>query len=278
MMRHDRKAGFSAVVLALLLAGTACTVVESRRPCPCWATINLDRFSELKNYEDVLTDILINSSLIRSETVALADYVTQPYVQKLKDRIPTTVSCANGFDGMTVRSDSLVCDRGSEVSRVWTASLTQECDGDCAYFDLQPHKDYTTVTFVVLGIVSADDFEYDMRVRANYNGMRLRDRKPIEGAYLAYLRPLEAGVTFELRVPRQLDDEMVLDILSPRSDRSYTTDDRIDVIPLGQRLKAQGFSWDKENLDDVVVTIDIARLDVGVIISEWKEEAFDENI
>ena len=276
-MKCYKKTFFLATVL-FLLADSACTVIEPRQHCPCWATINLERFSELKNYEDVLTNILINSSLINSETVALADYVAQPYEKKLKDRIPTTVSCASGFDGMTARSDSLICDRGSEVSRVWTASLTQECEGDQAYFDLQPHKDYTTVTFVVLGIVSADEFDYDMRVRANYNGIRLRDRKPVEGAYLAYLRPLEAGVMFELRVPRQLDDEMVLDLLVPRSDRIYTTDDRIDVIPLGHRLKAQGFSWDKEDLDDAVVTIDMARLDVGVIISEWKEEAIDEVI
>ena len=277
-MRHDRKAGFSAVVLAFLLAGTACTVVESRQPCPCWATINLEHFRELKNYEDVLTGILTSSRLIENETVSLTDYVSLPYEKELKDRVPTTVSAASGFEDMTMRSDSLVSDRGAEVSRLWTASLTRDCDGDMAFFNLQPHKDYSTVTFIVLGVVSADEFDYDMRVRANWNGVRLRDRKPVEGAYVAYPRPLEAGVMFEVRVPRQMDDEMVLDLLAPRSDRDYTLDDRVEVIPLGQRLKSQGFSWDKEDLDDAVVTIDLARLNAGVIVSDWSEEAFDEKI
>lgn len=278
MMRHDRKACFSAVVLFLLLVGTACTVAESRQPCPCWATINLEHFRELKNYENVLSGILTSSRLIENETVSLTDYIVQPYEKELRDRVLTTVSAASGFEDMTIRSDSLVSDRGAEVGRIWTASLTQDCDCDLAYFDLQPHKDYATITFVILGIVSADEFDYDMRVRANWNGVRLRDRKPVEGAYAAYLRPLEAGGMFEVRVPRQMDDEMVLDLLMPRSDREYTLDDRIEVISLGQRMKAQGFSWDKEDLDDAVVTIDLARLDAGVIVSEWSEEAFDEKI
>lgn len=277
-MRHDRKAGFSAVVLSFLLAGTACTVVESRQPCPCWATINLEHFRELKNYEDVLTGILTSSRLIENETVSLTDYVSLPYEKELKDRVPTTVSAASGFEDMTMRSDSLVSDRGAEVSRLWTASLTRDCDGDMAFFNLQPHKDYSTVTFIVLGVVSADEFDYDMRVRANWNGVRLRDCKPVEGSYVAYPRPLEAGVMFEVRVPRQGDDEMVLDLLVPRSDRDYTLDDRVEVIPLGQRLRSQGFSWDKEDLDDAVVTIDLARLNAGVIVSDWSEEAFDEKI
>ena len=277
-MRHDRKTGFSAVVLALLLAGTACTVVESRRPCPCWITINLDHFGELKNYEDVLTGILTSSRLIENETVSLTDYVSQPYEKELKERVTTTVSAASGFEAMTMRSDSLVSDRGAEVSRLWTASLTRDCRDDLEYFELEPHKDYATITFVILGIVSADEFDYDMRVRANWNGVRLRDRKPVEGAYVAYPRPLEAGVMFEVRVPRQGDDEMVLDLLVPRSDRGYTLDDRVEVIPLGQRLKSQGFSWDKEDLDDAVVTIDLARLNAGVIVGDWNDESFDEKI
>lgn len=278
MMRHDRKAGFSAVVLAFLLAGTACTVVESRRPCPCWATINLDHFRELRNYEDVLTGILTSSRLIENETVSLTDYVSQPYEKELKERVPTTVSAACGHEAMTMRSDSLVSDRGAEVGRLWTASLTRDCSDDLEYFELEPHKDYATITFVILGIVSADEFDYDMRVRANWNGVRLRDRKPVEGAYLAYPRPLEAGVMFEVRVPRQGDNEMVLDLLVPRSDRDYTIDDRVEVIPLGQRLRSQGFSWDKGDLDDAVVTIDMARLSVGVEVSEWGEENLDETI
>ena len=277
-MRLDSKLGLSAALLSLLLAGTSCTVRESRQPCPCWATINLEHFMELKDYKDVFTGILTSTSLIESETVALTDYAAQPYEKKLVSRIPHTISSACGFEAMTVRSDSLVCDRGAEVSRVWTASLTQDCNDDLVYFDLQPHKDYTKITFIVLGIVSSDEFQYDMRVRANYNGIRLRDRKPVEGPYLAYVRPLEAGVMFEVRVPRQADDEMVLDMLAPRSDRMYTVDDRFDVIPLGQRLKAQGFSWDKEDLDDAVVTIDFARLSVGVTVTEWTEDSLDETI
>lgn len=277
-MRLHSKTVLLTLLLPVILAGPACTVIESRQPCPCWATIEMERFRNLMGYEDVRTGIFTGGYLLESETAHLADYVTQPYEKALRDRVPTTVSAACGFEGMMFRSDTLFSNKGAETGRLWTASLTQDCDGDLAYFDLEPHKDYTAVKFVIVGIVSVDEFEYDMRVRANYNGLRLRDRKPVEGAYVAYPRPLEAGMMFEVRVPRQMDDEMVLDLLVPRDDRDYTLDDRVDVIPLGRKLVQQGFSWEKEDLDDAVVTIDVSRLDIGVIVSEWKEETFDENI
>lgn len=277
-MRLRGKISIPVILYSLFVAVTACSIKESRQLCPCWATINLEHFEELMDYEFAITDVITGSRLIEDETVVFSDYAAQPYEKKLEHRIPTTISAACGFEAMSSHSDSLICERGSEVSRLWTACLTRDCNGDHAWFDLHPHKDYTTITFIVLGIDSSDEFMYDMRVRANYNGIRLRDRKPVEGPYLAYVRPKEAGVMFDVRVPRQADDEMVLDMLVPRSDRLYTVDDRIDVIPLGPRLKSQGFDWGKEDLDDAVVTIDFARLNANVKVKEWDEEEINETI
>ena len=277
-MRPDGKISLPAVLVSLFVAGTACSIKESRQLCPCWATVNLAHFEELMDYEYARTEIITGSRLIEDETVAFSDYAARPYEKKLEHRAPTTIAAACGYEAMSSHSDSLICKLGSEVGRVWTASLTQDCNGDYAWFDLHPHKDYTTITFIVLGIDSADEFMYDMRVRANYNGVRLRDRKPVEGPYVAYVRPREAGVIFDVRVPRQADDEMVLDMLAPRPDRTYTVDDRIDVIPLGLRLRSQGFDWGKEDLDDAVVTIDFASLSTNVIVREWKKEEIEETI
>ena len=83
---------------------------------------------------------------------------------------------------------------------------------------------------------------------------------------------------YEVRVPRQMDEEMVLDILIPRSDRDYTVDDRVDLMALGKKLSSQGFSWDKEDLDDVLVTIDYSRVIVSVEIGDWTEHGLDVEI
>lgn len=278
MRRKKRIAVHSVTVLLLYGTLFACTVKESRQECPCWAIFNLENFLELKDYEDVMTGILTANRLMDKETVALTDYAVRPYEKKLSSRITTTFTGAVGFDGMVCRSDSLVCDRGAECSSLWTANTTLPCDDDYVWVDLHPHKDYSKITFVVLGIASTDEFEYDLRVRANYNGIRLRDRKPVEGSYLAYARPLEAGAMYEVRVPRQMDEEMVLDILIPRSDRDYTVDDRVDLMALGKRLSSQGFSWDKEDLDDVLVTIDYSRVIVSVEIGDWTEHGLDVEI
>ena len=125
---------------------------------------------------------------------------------------------------------------------------------------------------------SGGEEEYDYRIRANSCGIRLRDRASVRGAFSAVADNPWTGSVYAVTMPRQNDYDAVLDILCHEETKMFTVDDYVSEIKLGAVMKASGYDWTKDSLDDIYVTIDFARATVSVGIEQWEDENVDDQI
>ena len=265
-------------ILPLLLPAfplVSCSIKESRAECPCYALIDLDEYAELSDAEDILVTVRGGGVSSNSE-VKLTDCLGCGHEEKV-GRSSVIFCSASGYGDMNVQSDSVRAPGNMEWGKIFSDGQIADCDDDICVVRMRPHKEYCTVIFLVVGVPS-EGLLFDMRVRANSDGVRLRDSKPLEGAYTAYVSGSFAGSVCSVRIPRQEDDNMVLDLLEHREDRTYTAEDILTSFPLGRMIRAQGFSWTKSSLDDVYITIDYSRMIADVSIIEWNEKDIEESI
>ena len=72
---------------------------------------------------------------------------------------------------------------------------------------------------------------------------------------------------FSLRIPRQGDDSLILNI--------YNTDSRGQVqkyllgFPLGREIAWTGFDWMQPSLPDIYIELQASMTDVDVTVKEW---------
>lgn len=254
----------------------SCSIKESRTECPCYALINLDEYAELPETKDVLLTVQ-NGREVRQKEVSMLDCLGKGH-EEVVSRSSTIFCSASGYEDMDRKSDSIRAPKNAEWGKLFSDGQVVDCNDDVRDVLMRPHKEYCTVIFLVVGIPTDEPQLYDMRVRANSNGIRLRDNRPLSGSYIAYITNSFVGSVSSIRIPRQEDDEMVLDLLLHRENRDYTVDDKVTTFPLGRMIKTQGFSWTKASLDDVYVKIDYSRMSPEISIREWDENKVEEQI
>lgn len=264
------------IPIFLVPSAISCSVKESRMSCPCYVNMNVDAFCALNGADDAMVSV-ISGSPTQKENITLSEYQGTGY-DIVVDRKTNCFSCVVGSEGMKNSGDSIICPENGEWSRVYADSKSILCDADDRYVEMVPHKEFCTITFVLVGLAAPDGYPYDIRVRAGSNGMRVKDRCPVEGNYTAFAVKSVSGTTYSVRVPRQKDSEMVMDLLNHSEDRVYTVEDRVKTFPLGLTMKNMGYNWEKEDLEDIYVTVDYVRASVSVRLDEWSEEYYDEGI
>ena len=70
---------------------------------------------------------------------------------------------------------------------------------------------------------------------------------------------------YEVRIPRQLRNEIVLELLDPSQDSNVP----VSVIDVGKALESKGFDWEKTDLDDMNVVVDFTRMQAFVEVVDW---------
>ena len=260
------------ILLWLIIQGacilTGCSVKESRTLCPCLVCVDMSRFGELHECDDVLFS-MVGNSRIEQMKVLMEEYGHKPFEIEVRGRYATTFCAAAGYSDMICRGDTLIARNNSEYPPLWTASDTERCDDDEAEVELVPRKDYALLLFSVKGLGASDDVQYELAIKAGSNGITLSNHSPVKGPYKAIAHKSQVGETFELRVPRQDDYELILEIVSGSSS---------DVLELGQLMEDYGYDWHKDDLDDIMVSVDFSKPELELKISKWVNYSIDENI
>ena len=268
--------GMRVLPVLFLILAVSCSIKEDRSPCPCYAKIDIDDFCELGNDTNALVSYNSYSGM-KSERVSLPETYGNVYEVEV-GRKSNWFSCISGASGMSVGEDCIVCPPGCEWNGVYAGARSLPCDSDDVFVEIMPHKEFCRITFVIVGLSSARTYPYDIRVRANSNGIRIHDCRPVEGEYCAYSSFNQSGTMTSVSVPRQTDDEMVMELLVHKDGHLYSDEDLVGTFPLGKMIREQGYSWEKEDLEDIYITLDYTRVSVSVSLNDWAEEHYDEGI
>lgn len=249
-------------ILAFLICG--CTVKEDRRDCPCYTLVNVDEFIASgfsRAMVSFSTDRLINR-----EEINLAQYEGTGYEQALP-RMSNRIAVVAGLYNSRISGDTLYVRKGLEADPVWLYTDKIICNDDGIVVAAVPRKQYCRLNIVVLGLKPWESFPYSFRVRSECNAINLYSCRPAEGEYCALAEHSPAGVCSVI-IPRQAESNLLLDIFNSR-DGSSLDGDAVFTLDLGARFRAEGYDWERIDLQDATVTIDYASLDMHLKIADW---------
>jgi len=266
-MFRIKKYSLLLTVAAALLCFASCSIKEDRTECPCWLTINYDAIIHMFDYKQALVTI-VASEVVCQENVDILplEGVGNEYAVPRRENI---VSCVVGHENLWWKSDSLTVPEGLDWGKVFLDSKYVDCSGDLAYTAVNVHKEYCQVNFILVGLNDASLYPFDIRVRGNNNGIRLRDRRPLHGRFTTYAQPENTAELFRARIPRQEANELTADLLYRRPDHDYAESDLVMTMNLGTALESVGYNWNKEDLDDLYVTVDFVLGTFSVSIMPW---------
>ena len=242
--------------LALLAAGTACTVKEDRGPCPCQLQVSFTDpdaagEAEMLGWRD---DRLFRDRVRIEES--------RPYWTKPVQKGTLFLSACKGIGEAFAEGRYMRIPPGSQADSLYAWFEEVDATGDLAFANVSFRKQFATVFLDIrkpAEVVGACQF----LVEGNSCGFDLLDFSPVAGPFRFAPVPRAGEQIVTFRVPRQGDSKLSVTI-QPENGAPAR-------FPLGEFIDRLGYSWKTEELQDIYVAVDLARGSVDVSIADWEE-------
>lgn len=247
---------------ALLAAAlSSCTVKEDRGPCPCVLDIYLEDSREH-------TERLAVSAWSEDERVFLDRIDTDQYPVTFQKKVPKgflSVSACGGIGSMTLKGDRLSIPEGKQSDPVWAYSGEEiDATGESAEDHVVLHKQYAAI-HVRLDSLALAAGNPVLRAVGNSDGLDIKTLQPTAGSFNC-LAELDADLTYIFNVPRQYDDSLILEV--------YLDGALSRIVQIGELIANAGYSWTKEDLDDIYLSLGVmASGSAGISVNGWDEES-----
>ena len=253
----------------VLLAGSGCSVLENREPCPCYLDID---------YREVLSSELsgipqwkVEVGLFDVSRCWMADYrlmdcpqLEEVSVEKARLRAVAVVHDhpLRSFlaDGTQIRYEE-----GNQIDALYVYTEEVDCTDEEATCVLHPHKQYSTLTFTD---EAGGDFcrQYNMVVRGTTCGFDATDFSALDGAYLYTVQEDDGQGEVRVRIPRQKRSDLLLEFWDKEDHLKRFT------CPVGLYLFAMGYDPDVPDLPDFEVRIDFRSGLLYLRVADWEDE------
>lgn len=245
--------------LPVILLCVACSVKENRGLCPCSLSV---RSSEpLKTEGDVLVSVIQEGLVVKQGMMSREDFESGNCVLTVPRR-PSVVTVFTGITRMnTVSGRTLGIISEQECDELYSCSAEARLEGDTGSCVVTPHKNYARLHLYVLGMPAGAS----LRVVGSVSGYDLVSLVPSEGLFLCGPREQENRSGWLLRLPRQLDDSLGLDITDADGQL-------VRSVGLGRIIADSGYSYSDEDLLDMSVTVDLTTSSALVHIIGWQTE------
>ena len=254
---------YAVLLLYAAWAGTACSVKEDRSDCPCLLSIYPDPGIDPDKFK-----IFGNTFLIRDlqsgEKYAhgLLSFDTYSYIPQraVTLRIPKSrVSLCSVFSSSGAADEFITIPDGCQADSVFVHLSAIDCTGETAQDTLRLLKQWCSL------YIHLDDSnrysEGDVRLEGRWNGFEAATLTPSPGIFNFAPDTLSRN-RFMIRLPRQADESLALEVRDPDSDY-------IKTYPLGEYIAKSRYDWKKHSLDDIIVYIDNSSVRIEVLTMEW---------
>ena len=137
-----------------------------------------------------------------------------------------------------------------------------DATGDCAHASVHLRKQFATV---FLDIRRSDETIRECRflVEGNTCGFDVLDFSPITGSFRFEPAPAAEETVITFRIPRQADDSLTVTV--------FPEDSPEVCLPLGEYIRQLEYDWKSEELQDIYLSIDLARGMVDLRVAGWEE-------
>ena len=250
-----RIANRAIAVPCLILALASCTVKEDRRVCPCTLEVS---FYDKENTDSPVTLVGWSETELFDVKIRTEDYPDS--YSRSAPRSMIHFGAAAGVATSVKVGHHLVVPEGFECDSLYTDCDYIDCTGETARTTVRFHKQFSSVHINVAN-ESYDPREYILEVKCGSCGIDMLSCRPVAGSF-SCVPDLYGEKEYRCRIPRQADDGMTLTV-------THLSGDEV-VFPLGAFVSSVGYDWDATDLQDIYVTLDIARGRVGVGVAGWE--------
>ena len=242
--------------LALIAAGTACSIKEDRGPCPCYLQVT---FTDPDAAGEALMLGWDDDRLFRDK-VRIEE--ARPYWTKPVRKGTLFLSACTGMDESFPEGRQMRIPPGTQADSLYAWSEEVDATGDLAYAKVSFRKQFATVFLDIrkpAEVVRSCQF----LVEGNSCGFDLLDFSPVNGTFRFAPVPRAGEEIVTFRVPRQGDTGLSVTIRPEGAAPAR--------FPLGEYIDRLGYSWKTEELQDIYVAVDLVRGLVDVRVADWEE-------
>lgn len=239
----------------------SCSIKEDRGPCPCHLNIFLENCAD---YSDMLSvsGWSLDARRLFLDRVDLGGN-TKVHTRKV-EKGSLTVSAYCNTGAMTLKGDRLVIPEGKQGDRLWAfAGDPVDAEGEYAEEHIFLHKQYADI-HIITDELSRNAGDMILRATGNTEGLSILSLAPETGKFSCFVtQPEESGWVFT--VPRQVDSSLELEV--------YLDGVLRKKIPVGKLVENSGYSWKKEDLDDIYMSFSLfSEFSAQISIAPWDTE------
>lgn len=253
-------------MLIMVLFTGACSVLEDRRPCPCYLTLDYRGVKGENPVPGGVCECRVYQPAVALSTeygeVAVPDLDVQA-VPKAESRV-VTVFHNRPLRHMLESGTAVTWEEGNAIDSVYAFSEYVDCTGEDAYCRIQSFKQFSTLTFED-GQQGAHLLQYNLIVLGATCGFDASTMEALDGPYLADVQETDDGGGI-VRVPRQKEASLKLEL--------WTKDDKTRVFsaPVGEYLFAMGYDPSAAQLPDYHIRIDFRAAQLYIRVADWEDE------
>lgn len=247
-------------MLALCLLPCACTVKENRSICPCDLLILPE--GPVETAGSVLVSIVQDGTLVGQEMLSREEFEAGG-CRITVNRGPTKVTVFTGITSMNLLQGRKLDIRSEhQCDELFSCSDDAELDGDNYEYPVSLHKNFARLYLTVLNIREG----MNICVNGSVSGYDLLNASPCEGCFSCPTENVDAAQGCCIRLPRQKDDSLVLDI--------EQEGETVRSVPLGALIESTGYSFEDEDLMDIAMTVDLEKSYASLSVLGWKSVTF----
>ncbi len=251
--------------LAMVGLHASCSVLEDRRPCPCFLDVDytyiLDGAFGADPSGFVRVEVLNPALEVSGETALAVCPDTAEF--RVTRTAATVVGVVSPSDSLPWSADGkrIAYAAGNQMDSIYLHVSQVDCSGEEAYCLLTPTKQFSTV-FITDNRGGEALRAYNLVVKGSTCGLDVRTGAALPGEYLYTVQDYDASGGISVRIPRQTGNDLVL-LLYDRD--TYT---RRLTVPIGRRMIVPTGSGP---LPDYEVQVDFEAMISYVRIADWDE-------
>lgn len=183
------------------------------------------------------------------------------------ERGPLLLSVVSGLHSCSLDGSRVMIPQGGQMDEIYAFSDLISLYSDIVEVSCVLHKQFA---LLYLSIIESETASYPfyVKVKGNVCGMDYTDMSPLPGPFSTTVHPV-IGEYHRICLPRQTDDSLELEFYDKNMTKA--DDAPIDKLALGDYIKAAGYDWTREDLEDLYVNVDYTDAGVSVSIRGWEK-------
>ncbi len=245
---------------AALYIGCSCAVKEDREFCPSRLTVDASSFFGISDVAYVNMD---------SGTGQLKDTLYLKTGQTSAEWLaPKGMITAYAFSNLTesIENEGIITiPTGKDADPLRAFCQRLECYNEIAGIEAVPNRQSAKVRLRILNV--EDGYPYSLQIIGDVCGIDLRSMTPVQG---------------EFRYDLCLDDDLTCDFYLPRQNERNSLEIKvlldgvhIETLPLAAWIEAAGYDWTMDDLPDISLDMDHARMRVVINVQGWEHESYE---